>query len=477
MMFRDYPVVSIFIELRRDDLLPSILFRSARKQCDEDVLKLVRTKACQLSVHEQLYLREQVAAIIKKYNIDKEIIYQHPHYGALIKTGAGAHHAGQLLIWRILLEELMTRGAIKLMVATGTVAAGVDFPARSVVLTAHSRRGQDGYRLISASELQQMSGRAGRRGRDAVGFCLVAPSIFSDARVISEVSKKPPEPLRSAYFASPSTVLNLLRYRSVDDLKFTVAHSLGSFLDNKDAKKLKDEIPKLESELTRLAENSTGAKKLQKRIRRELRSAEDLSNRQMELLSKSLDGLEKLNHLKDGKLTEKGHWAAHLCTSLVLELAEGINDGLFKDLGIVELIGLMACISGTSHKVYLTIKENPVDKSYFKSMKVIIDRVADAYERPPSAVEVEVMPDAATTVLTWMESESWQEFSGLLRLAGVAEGDVARLVSQTADHLHQLTRLNQVFPTLAATAEEARYRILKPPLSEVLASTNVVAPV
>jgi hypothetical protein len=82
------------------------------------------------------------------------------------------------------------------------------------------------------------------------------------------------------------------------------------------------------------------------------------------------------------------------------------------------------------------------------------------------------MPDAATTVLTWMESSNWAEFSGLLRLAGVAEGDVARLVSQTADHLHQLTRLVQVFPKLAATAEEARYRILKPPLSEVLAASD-----
>lgn len=472
MMYRDYPVISIFIELRRDDLLPAILFRSARKQCDQDIQKLVRSKTCELNTHEQLYLREQVSQIINKYQIDKEIIYQHPQYAALVKTGAGAHHAGQLLIWRILLEELMTRGALKMLIATGTVAAGVDFPARAVVITAHSRRSNDGYRFVLASELQQMSGRAGRRGRDAVGFAIVAPSIYADARVISEVAKKPPEPLRSAYFASPSTVLNLLRYRSVDDLKFTVAHSLGSFLDRKGAKRMREEIAALPEKLDDFPPESSARKKLEKRIRREERLAQDLEDRQMTLLQKSLDGLTKLGHLEDGKLTDKGTWSAHLCTSLVLELAEAVHDGLFKDIGIVELVGLLASISGTAHKAYLGIKENPVDKKYFVAMKEILERVGSAYERPPSTADIDVMPDAATTVLTWMESTTWQEFSGLLRLAGVAEGDVARLVSQTADHLHQLTRLIQVYPALAATAEEARYRILKPPLSEVLAASD-----
>lgn len=472
MMYRDYPVISIFIELRRDDLLPAILFRSARKQCDQDIQKLVRSKTCELNTHEQLYLREQVSQIINKYQIDKEIIYQHPQYAALVKTGAGAHHAGQLLIWRILLEELMTRGALKMLIATGTVAAGVDFPARAVVITAHSRRSNDGYRFVLASELQQMSGRAGRRGRDAVGFAIVAPSIYADARVISEVAKKPPEPLRSAYFASPSTVLNLLRYRSVDDLKFTVAHSLGSFLDRKAAKRMREEIAALPEKFEDFPPESSARKKLEKRIRREERLAQDLEDRQMTLLQKSLDGLTKLGHLEDGKLTDKGTWSAHLCTSLVLELAEAVHDGLFKDIGIVELVGLLASISGTAHKAYLGIKENPVDKKYFVAMKEILERVGAAYERPPSTADIDVMPDAATTVLTWMESTTWQEFSGLLRLAGVAEGDVARLVSQTADHLHQLTRLIQVYPALAATAEEARYRILKPPLSEVLAASD-----
>ena len=305
-----------------------------------------------------------------------------------------------------------------------------------------------------------------------MALLLLLQVFFSDARIISEIASKPPEPLKSAYFASPSTVLNLLRYRDVDDLRYTVSKSLASFLDRKKAVALRESADKLSKEDGTEDLSQSKEKKLEKRIRREKRQADELENRQIDLLQKSLEGLERLEHLEDGKLTEKGYWAANLCTSLVLELAEAINDKLLDGIGLVELVGLMASISGTSHKNYMTIAENPVEKFYFNSMKDIVERVSAAYERPPTSTEVEVMPEAAITVLHWMESESWSEFSSILRLSGVAEGDVARLVSQTAEHLNQLSRLQEHFPNLAATAEEGRFRILRPPLTEVLATTS-----
>ena len=76
-------------------------------------------------------------------------------------------------------------------------------------------------------------------------------------------------------------------------------------------------------------------------------------------------------------------------------------------------------------------------------MSEIVERIRQGYSGPGLA-EVEVLPHAALTVITWMDADSWPEFAGLLRLSGVADGDVARLVSQTADHLNQLTRLETV---------------------------------
>lgn len=462
-MIREFPISKIFPLLEKDNLLPSIVFRSARRQCDQDLEFLARGRKGKLSAQGQEKMMIALESAVKKHSLPEEVIRNHPHLTALLNTGAGAHHAGQLLPWRLLLEELMSQGDLRLMLATGTVAAGVDFPARSVVITSHSRRDQDGFRAITASELQQMSGRAGRRGKDHVGFCLVAPSLFCDARVIQYVSHLPAEPLKSAYFAAPSTVLNLLKYRNVDDLKYTVERSLAAFIDEKHSLRLHqiadEEASKVESY------QGDHRRKAERRVRRKRSEAESLKSRQSWLLDQTLKGLTDLGFIEGGSLSEKGIWAAELCTSLVLELAEAINIGLFTERPKEVFVGLIASLAGDPHRKYLSIRKNPIQKSEFLKLSQTVERVRRSYQNP-YIQEVKVQPDAAVTVITWLESESWLDFAALLRLSGVAEGDVSRLVTQTADHLHQITKLKEYFPALAEQAFECRLSILKPPFTE-----------
>jgi len=466
-VYNEFPVTRILSELQYDDLLPAILFRSARKQCDNDVKAIARSQNAQLTREHSQKLKAEVDRVIAKYGVDEQVIYDHPQFSALLKTGVGAHHAGQLLAWRLMLEELMTVGLLRIMVATGTVAAGVDFPARTVVVTAHSKRGAEGFRVLSPSEFQQMSGRAGRRGKDAVGICLIAPSQFCDARVIDEVAKSPPEPLKSSYFASPSTVLNLLKFRNVDDLKHTVSKSLASFHDRKSAEKVIQEAEELQNQLNKVGdselEKDQSHKKAEKKVRRLKREAEILINRQGTILEASLRGLSRLGHIERGALTEKGLWAAELYTSLVLELAEAIEAGLFYDMSMEELVAMVSSIAGDPHRVYFSLKQNPINPKYYEKMQQLVQKVAACYDAP-NKQEVEVLPNAALTVLMWMNSESWKDYSALLRLAGVTEGDAARLITQAADHLNQIARLKETHPKIAETAYYAREQILKPPL-------------
>lgn len=464
--FREYPITKIYPLLEADNLLPSIIFRSARKQCDQDLMALIGNRKAQASQQERATLEVAIQNAIEKHKIPSDVIFTHPHYEPLLKTCVGAHHAGQLLPWRLLLEELMSRGHLKMLLATGTVAAGVDFPARSVVVTAHSRRDNEGFRAISPSELQQMSGRAGRRGKDKVGFCLVAPGQYSDARIIEQVSKFPPEPLKSAYFAAPSTVLNLLKYRNVDDLRFTVSRSLASFLDKKTSEKLLDEA-EMEHHTVASQDNLSpdARRRLERKGRRKKAEAESLAERQSWQLEQTLHGLHDLGYLEGSSLSKKGHWAAELCTSLVLELSETIDAGIVIGRPMHEFIGLIASIAGDPHRHYISIKKNPIQKSDFQAIEKLITRVRNSYQNP-SASGVVVQPDAAATVLTWIESSTWVEFSSLLRLSGVAEGDVARLITQTADHLNQITKLKGTHPELAEQASEARMLIMKPPFTD-----------
>ncbi len=462
-------IAHIVEELGRDNLLPAIVFRTSRNQCDVDAARAATNKSLRLNPEQQRGLRLCVHEIVKRYEMDIDLITSHPQYNALLSTAIGAHHAGQLLMWRLLLEELMAEGLLRVLVATGTVAAGVDFPARSVVITAHSRRGAEGFMALTASELQQMSGRAGRRGKDTVGFCIAAPAPFCDARQLLKISRQPPEPLRSAYYPSPSTVLNLLRYRNVDDLRFTVERSLASFHDRRDAVELRREADQLETGRARdkADEQSQASKRLGKRIRRIRRQADELELRQLALLDSTLEGLRRLGYVEADHLSEKGFWGANLCTSMVLELGEIIESRMMENASAEKLVAIVAAICGDPHRPYLSSESEVLTEIEIETLTEILERVRSS-EIPGLDETRTVLPHAANTALTWMQADDWHQFRSLLILAGVAEGDAARLITQTADHLNQLTRLYDSHRALALRAEEAKRRILRPPLSEAL---------
>src|SRR4029079_509394 len=112
--------------------------------------------------------------------------------------------------WKLVIEKMMSAGLLDAIFATATVAAGVDFPARSVVVTVADRRGNRGWESLTASELQQMTGRAGRRGKDRVGFIIAAPGPHQNPRKIAELLGARPNDLESQFRATYTSLLNLL---------------------------------------------------------------------------------------------------------------------------------------------------------------------------------------------------------------------------------------------------------------------------
>ncbi len=58
--------------------------------------------------------------------------------------------------------------------STETLAAGINMPARTTVISALSRRNDSGHVRLTHNQLLQMAGRAGRRGFDTAGALLVA---------------------------------------------------------------------------------------------------------------------------------------------------------------------------------------------------------------------------------------------------------------------------------------------------------------
>ena len=156
---------------------------------------------------------ERIAARQRVYDdfiaVSPEIA-SHKHRRMIVQTGIASHHAGHIPAWKLLIEKMMSSGLLNAIFATSTVAAGVDFPARTVVISNADVRGNDGWRPLKASELQQMTGRAGRRGKDNVGFVVLVPGQFQNPKKIAELLKAPPDALESQFRATYTSLLNLL---------------------------------------------------------------------------------------------------------------------------------------------------------------------------------------------------------------------------------------------------------------------------
>jgi len=188
------------------DLLPAIVFLPTRRKCDEAALEVAGDKGQKTNLEKQA-IRQQ---IFEEFAADNPEIRKHKHKNILVNSGVASHHAGHIPAWKLVIEKMMSGGLLNAIFATSTVAAGVDFPARTVVVSNADTRGNDGWRPLRASELQQMTGRAGRRGKDNVGFIVLAPGQFQDPKKIAELLKAKPDPLHSQFRATYTSLLNLL---------------------------------------------------------------------------------------------------------------------------------------------------------------------------------------------------------------------------------------------------------------------------
>jgi len=104
-----------------------------------------------------------------------------------VARGAAFHHAGLNREHRRIVEEAFKEGKIKILSATPTLAAGVNLPARTVVIGSY-RRFTPGYGMypISVLEYKQMSGRAGRPQYDDYGEAVLIASSSDEQDALME---------------------------------------------------------------------------------------------------------------------------------------------------------------------------------------------------------------------------------------------------------------------------------------------------
>ncbi len=129
----------------------------------------------------------------KLLSVSKDILnaLEHPTtqceiLSEIVKNGVAFHHAGLVNKQRKTVEESFKSGLIKYIVATPTLAMGVNLPANTVVINSIRRFGDYGMELLPSIEIEQMMGRAGRPKYDKEGSAIIVARNESELELIDE---------------------------------------------------------------------------------------------------------------------------------------------------------------------------------------------------------------------------------------------------------------------------------------------------
>ncbi len=266
---QESPTISSTLEyLRVRDMLPAIYFIFSRRGCDRAVAEV--GDLWLVNGDEAQKLRPQIDDFLTR-NPDAG---RAGHVGPLYR-GIAAHHAGILPAWKGLVEELFQQGLIKVVFATETLAAGINMPARTTVISTLSKRTDSGHRLLNPSEFLQMAGRAGRRGMDEVGHVVTLQTPFEGAKEAGYLATSNPDPLVSQFSPSYGMVLNLLQTHTLEEAKELVERSFGQYLANlhlqpqyKQISEIKQQLGKVQSKIANVSDEEVAQyDKLRQRLK------------------------------------------------------------------------------------------------------------------------------------------------------------------------------------------------------------------
>ena len=188
----------------------ALVFVNSRKASEQLAETLIPTVRGLLSSEDRARAKAAAAEIGTVSDEETEGIRR---LSGLLPNGVAFHNASLTNPERRVVERAFRDRALKALVATPTLAAGINLPARRVIVRDTSRY-DDRLGLqapIPAMEVHQMLGRAGRPRFDPVGEALlVARTPEDEDRLLDRYLSAPPEPIQSRLAAEPALRMHLL---------------------------------------------------------------------------------------------------------------------------------------------------------------------------------------------------------------------------------------------------------------------------
>jgi ATP-dependent RNA helicase HelY len=197
-------------QLDRAGLLPAITFIFSRAACDAAVQQCMAWGVRLTTADERDEIRRVVDARCVDIPDEDLSVLGYWEWAEGLERGLAAHHAGLLPTFKEVVEELFSRGLVKAVFATETLALGVNMPARSVVLEKLVKWNGETHADVTPGEYTQLTGRAGRRGIDVEGHAVVLWQPGLDPEAVAGLASTRTYPLRSSFRPTYNMAVNLV---------------------------------------------------------------------------------------------------------------------------------------------------------------------------------------------------------------------------------------------------------------------------
>jgi len=235
--------------LGREGMLPAIYFIFSRAACDDAVRQCLQSGLRLTTPEEAAAIRAVAEARAESLSDDDLSVLGYGRWLAGLEAGLAAHHAGMVPPFKEAVEACFAAGLVKAVFATETLALGINMPARSVVIEKLSKFTGERHEFLSPGEYTQLTGRAGRRGIDEVGYAVVLWSPFVPFDQVAGLASTRTYALTSSFRPTYNMAVNLVRRYPPDAAHHLLNLSFAQYRTDRDVVRLETQLDRTTSAL------------------------------------------------------------------------------------------------------------------------------------------------------------------------------------------------------------------------------------
>jgi ATP-dependent RNA helicase HelY len=312
--------------LREQSMLPAITFIFSRAACDDAVQQCLAAGLRLTDPDERRALRAIADARSAPLTDDDLDALGYDEWLSGFEAGIAAHHAGLVPPLKEAVEEAFAAGLVKAVFATETLSLGINMPARSVVIEKLSKFTGEHHEFLTPGEYTQLTGRAGRRGIDDVGYAVVCWNPFVPFDQVAGLASRRTSALTSSFRPTYNMATNLVAGYEPETAHRLLNLSFAQYRADRDVVSIERHVVRNEEMLAGQRETATCERGDVEEYRRLLHTVE-LARRDPSRGRRTADALDRLRP-GDVITTRRGEGRA-----LVLKHESGRSGGRVMVLG------------------------------------------------------------------------------------------------------------------------------------------------